>query len=147
MSQNSVADKLAKRFFTRDPFVLAEAMNRIVVEKPLNGIRGYYQHVKRCHIIYVSDRLHGFERQFVCAHELGHSILHANFNAMFFDSHTHFVKAKYETEADRFALDLVLPDDLFAEYMEMPVAYIANMFGVNEALIESRFIQLGIKTD
>ena len=142
MNQSSIADKLAKRFFTRDPFVLARAMDRIVVERPLRGVRGYYQHMEKCHMIFVSDKLSGFERQFVCAHELGHSILHADINAIFFDGHTHFVKEKYETEADRFALDLIMPDDRFSEYMGMSSYDVADALCVSEGLIRSRMIQM-----
>lgn len=142
MKQSSIADKLAKRFFTRDPFVLADAMDRIVLERPLFDIRGYYQRIKKCHIIYISDRLRGFEKQFVCAHELGHSILHSDINAIFFDSCTHFVKEKYETEADRFALDLIMPDDRFAEYMEMSSYDVADALCVSEDLIRYRMIQM-----
>ncbi len=144
MEQENIAEKLARRFFTRDPFTLARSINRIVIEAPLVGVRGYYQQVKKNHILYVDSRLEGFERQFVCAHELGHSILHPHLNSIFLDSRTQFRKAKYEQEADRFALDLLIPDEQLAEFINMPAQNIAEMFGVNEDLIRQKVYQMKI---
>ena len=33
------------------------------------------------------------------------------------DTRTHLKTAEYETEADTFAIDLLLPDDTFSEYL------------------------------
>lgn len=138
----TIADKLADRFFTRDPFVLAAALDRVVFSVPLDGMRGFYQRYKRNHFIYVENRLEGFERQFVCAHELGHSLLHGGMNTVFLDSRTHFVHKKYEMEADHFALDLLLPDEKFSEYRGMGAPDIAEALGLEESLIFHRLSQV-----
>jgi len=138
----TIADKLADRFFTRDPFALAVALDRVVFSVPLDGMRGFYQRYKRNHFIYVDSRLEGFQRQFVCAHELGHSLLHGGMNTVFLDSRTHFVHKKYETEADRFAIDLLLPADSFVDYRNMGVMDIANSLELPEDLIIYRLNQL-----
>lgn len=134
MEKENIADRLARRFFTRDPFVLARELNRIVIEAPLIGIRGYYQRVMKSHIIYVHNSLNEFERQFVCAHELGHSVLHPHLNAIYMDSCTHFKKAKYEIEADRFAIDLLMPCERFADNFNMSAPDIAEALGICEDL-------------
>ncbi len=134
MAQENIADKLANQFYTRDPFVLAKALNRIVIETPLVGVRGYYQRIKKSHIIYIDSGLNEFERQFVCAHELGHSVLHPQLNAIFMDSCTHFKKAKYEIEADRFAIDLLIPCERYADYFCMSVPDIADALVICEDL-------------
>lgn len=144
---NEIVASLVAKYRTRDPFELAAAMGRIIINAPLIGVRGFYQYVKRCHIIYLSDQLEDPERSLVCAHELGHSVLHAKLNTVFLDSRTHFVKAKYEDEADRFAMGLVFSDDKFFEYLYMPVPDIARALGVSEKMVLCRLqmVQLGIK--
>ena len=53
MTQKALADKTVRKYGTRDPFRIAEGMGAMVFKVPLNGIRGFYQYIKRCHIIYL----------------------------------------------------------------------------------------------
>jgi len=142
-----IVDILVAKHRTRDPFELAAAMGRIIVIVPLIDVRGFYQYIKRSHIIYLSDKLDDPERSLVCAHELGHSILHTKTNAVFLDSRTHFVTAKYEDEADRFAMGLVFSDDKFYEYLYMPISDIARALGVTDKMVTCRLqmVQLGMR--
>lgn len=142
MKTRSIVDRLVSKHDTRDPFLLAERTGRILLTVPLTGFRGFYQYVHRCHIIYIDQRLPIFERDFVCAHELGHSFLHANVNAAFIDSRTYFVKSRFEEEANRFAMDLIFSDDRFAEFMYMPVHDIAQCLGISEDLVRYRLGQV-----
>ena len=141
-----IIDTLVARYRTRDPFELAEAMERIVIRAPLVDVKGFYQYVRRCHIIYLGNTLEGPECALVCAHELGHSVLHSKINAVFLDSRTHFVTAKYEDEADRFAMNLYFSDDSFSEYLYMPIPDIARALGVSEKMVTARMrgVQLGM---
>ena len=43
--------------------------------------------------------------------------LYRKANAIFMDTRTHLKTAEYETEADTFAIELLLPDDTFSEYL------------------------------
>lgn len=140
-----IIDRLVLKYRTRNPFELAEAMGRILITASLIDVKGFYQYVRRCHIIYLGDTLDGPERALVCAHELGHSVLHAKINAVFLDSRTHFVTARYEDEADRFAMNLVFSDDKFFEYLYMPVSDIAHALNVSEKMVTGRLesIQVG----
>jgi len=147
MSQRNVADKLASQFLTRDPFELARSLNRTVVERELADVRGLCLLAKKQYFLFIDPRLEGFERDFVCAHELGHSILHGGINTGFLESKTRFVRAKYETEADHFALDLILPDDRFAEYINMPLPDIAAALGLSGELVEYRMHQAQMHID
>lgn len=67
----------------------------ILVYAPLNGVRGFYQYFQRNHIIYIDENLSDSEKRFVCAHELGHMLLHKKANALFMDTHTFFNTEKY----------------------------------------------------
>lgn len=89
----------------------------ILVDAPLSGVRGFYQYFQRNHIIYLDETLSEQERTLVLAHELGHLFLHKKANAIFMDTRTHLKTAEYETEADTFAIELLLPDDTFSEYL------------------------------
>ncbi|WP_425059172.1 ImmA/IrrE family metallo-endopeptidase [Sporomusa carbonis] len=52
---------------------------------------------------------------FVCAHELGHAIYHHDINTPFLKANTLFSTAKIEREANIFAVELLMPDDLLRE--------------------------------
>lgn len=143
--KKGIVDRLVSQYGTRDPFALAQSTGRILITAPLVDFRGFYQHLHRCHIIYVAEGLPEFEKAFVCAHELGHSFLHSGVNAAFIDSRTHLVKAKYEREADRFAIDLVMPDDRFSEFVYMPVHDIAKSLRISDELAKYRLGQIQMK--
>lgn len=143
--KKGVVDRLVSRYGTRDPFELAKYTGRIVLNVPLIGFRGFYQYLHRCHIIYVANDLTEFEMAFVCAHELGHSFLHTDLNAAFIDGRTRFAKARYEREADRFAIDLIMPDERFSEFLYMPTHDIAQSLGISDALVNYRLEQIQMK--
>ena len=75
-------DKLVRLHQTRNPFEIIKGMNVILVFHPLEGIRGFYQYFQRNNIIYIDENLPKSEQIFVCAHELGHMILHKESNAL-----------------------------------------------------------------
>lgn len=138
MDIKSLAEKLVRRFGTRDPFKIAEALGYIVLYTPLVGVRGFYQHLKRCNIIYLDPELDETTARFVCAHELGHSILHRGLNRIFMDTRTFMVSSRYETEADHFAVDLLYDDYDLQDLLAFPVATAATSMGVSEELAAYR---------
>lgn len=143
--RKDIVDRLVSKYGTRDPFQLAKSTSRIVLNVPLVEFRGFYQYIHRCHIIYVSEGLTEFERAFVCAHELGHSFLHTDLNAAFIDGRTRFSKARYEREANRFAIDLIMSDERFSEFMYMPVHDVAKGLGISDELAKYRLEQIQMK--
>lgn len=126
MNTRPIADKLVRRFGTRDPVKIAEELGYIIIDTHLSGIRGYHQYVQRCNIIYLDNDLSEQERRWVCAHELGHSIMHKGLNRIFMDTCTHMVSNRYETEADRFAADLLFDDELIESFRECSVFTVAK---------------------
>ncbi len=95
MTQKALADKTVRKYGTRDPFRIAEGMGAMVFKVPLNGIRGFYQYIKRCHIIYLDATLPDDELRWVCAHELGHALQHKGLNRIFMDTRTNMVSSRY----------------------------------------------------
>lgn len=138
MNSKRIAESLVRRYRTRDPFRLADALGYVVIRTPLRGIRGFYQHIKRCQIIYIDSALDDAAARFVCAHELGHSLLHRGYNRIFMDAHTYFPTKKYEIEANKFAVDLLFEDDDLRDFLEHPLQLAADSMGVSIELAEYR---------
>lgn len=138
MDYRRTAHSLVRKYGTRDPFRIADALGISVVRIPLSGIRGFYQYVKRCRIIYIADNLSEMDARFVCAHELGHALLHRGYNRIFMDTHTYFPANRYEVEANRFAVDLLYDDDDLRFFLDFPIQLAADYMGVSVELAEYR---------
>ena len=138
MNIKRLADSLVRKYKSRNPFEIIEHLNVIVVFYPLNGIKGFYQYFQRNNIIYIDESLSEQERRFVCAHELGHMFIHKKANAIFMDSRTQLNTTKYEIEADRFAMNLLLSDADIEENLNFTTVQLSQLFGYNKKLIELR---------
>lgn len=137
MDVKKQANKIARMFKSRDPFEIVRGLNVILVHYPLDGVRGFYQYFQRNNIIYLDERLPEPEQRFVLVHELGHMFLHKKANAIFMDTRTQLNGARYEREADLFAMELLLPDELLSEYkvFNYSVEQISRITGYNKRLI------------
>ena len=131
-------NQIVRKYKTRDPLDIAERMGCIIVRYPLEGVRGFYHYFQRNHIIYVDDRLPDHMVSFVIAHELGHVFLHQKSDAIFMDTRTHFVKSKYENEANLFAMDLLISDEGIEEHLSFTSSQLSHLYGYHKSLIELR---------
>ena len=138
MNIKRLVDSLVRKYKTRNPFEIISHLNVIIVFYPLHGVKGFYQYFQRNNIIYIDEALSDQERLFVCAHELGHMLLHKKANAIFMDSRTQLNTTKYEIEADRFAIDLLISDIDIEEYLDFSTMQFSRLFGYNKRLIELR---------
>ena len=138
MDIKRLAERLVDRHGTRDPFRIAEELGYTIIYTPLVGVRGFYQYLKRCHIIYLDSELDDATARFVCAHELGHSFLHRGLNRIFMDTRTFIITGRYETEANQFAVDLIYSDDELQPYLSRSYERAAAYMGVSNALAEYR---------
>lgn len=145
MDQKRIAATLVRKCGTRDPFRIADDLGILVVRTPLKGIRGFYQYVKRCAIIYIDSELDDAASRFVCAHELGHALMHRGYNRIFMDTHTYFVVNRHEIEANRFAIDLLYDDDDLKCLLEQPIQLVADYMGVSVDLAEYRLRSISNK--
>lgn len=138
MDISSKANSLAKKYDTRNPFEIIKSLNVILVFHPLEGINGFYQYFQRNNIIYINEHLSDIDKKFVCAHELGHMFLHKKSNAIFMDSRTQLNTSKYELEADRFAMNLLISDESIEEHLDFTISQFSRLFGYNNQLVELR---------
>lgn len=138
MSTKTIADGLARKHGTRDPFTIANEMGFIVVFAPLVDMRGFQQMAKRRRLIYINDELDEQQQRLVCAHELAHHLLHRGMNRIFMDQNTYMVTQRFETEANRFAVDLIYSDEELQPYLFRSYERAAAYMGVSNALAEYR---------
>lgn len=132
------ANTLAKKYGTRNPFEIINHLNIIVIRYPLKEIRGFYQYFRRNNIIYINENLTYQEQLFVCAHELGHMLLHKQSNALFMNTKTQFITSKFEIEANKFAVELLIDEDTLKEYKEFTTEQLSRLLGYDRKLIELR---------
>lgn len=146
MNIKKLADSLVRKYNTQNPFEIIDNLNAIVVFYPLQGVRGFYQYFQRNNIIYIDDKLSDREKQFVCAHEMGHMFLHKKSNAIFMDSRTQLNTAKYEIEADRFAMNLLVSDNELYDYTDFTISQLSRALGYQEYLIKLRYKDYELNT-
>lgn len=136
-----IEDKVCKlvRFHgTRNPFEMIKGMNVILVKYPLKGVRGFYHYFKRNNIIYINEKLPEKEMQLVCAHELGHMFLHKAANAIFMDTRTQFNTHRYELDANKFAVELLIPNETILENVYLTSEQLSRLLGYTQDLVELR---------
>lgn len=140
MRVEPIANKLILKYKSRDPFTIVENMNAYIVYAPLKGVRGFYQYFQRNNIIYIDESLPDHEKRLVCAHELGHMMLHRKTNTYRINAYTSLNTTKYEKEANRFAMYLLISDADLEEYREREytIGQIAQLYGFSESLIKLR---------
>ena len=139
MNVRARVESLVKKYRTRDPFEMIQGMNAILVYYPLDdGVRGFYQYFKRNNIIYIDERLSWHDRAFVLAHEIGHMTMHRSANAIFMDTRTQFNAQKYEMQADKFAIELLIPNEIILENWQLTESQLARFTGYSEELIRLR---------
>lgn len=137
MDIKKLADSLVKKHQSRDPFRIIKGMNVILVFAPLKEVRGFYQYFQRNNIIYIDENLPEQEQRFVCAHELGHMLLHQGVNTVFMDTRTNLKTSRYEIEADKFAIELLLANSV-CEDQECTKKQLSRLTGYSKKFIELR---------
>lgn len=142
MKPKRSAESLVCKFGTRDPFRLAQELGYIVIRTSLQGIRGFWHHAQRQHLIFIDESLPEPEARFVCAHELGHILLHRGINRIYMDANTYFQTNRQEIEANHFAVSLLYADEDLRFFLDYPIQLAADFMGVSVELAEYRLQNL-----
>ena len=100
--EKKIVDRLVLKHKTSNPFDLCSKMNIKIIFASLGSVRGFYRHSKRCSFITINSSLLENEQRTVCAHELGHFVLHKGLNTLLLDNHDFHNKGITEIQADRF---------------------------------------------
>ncbi|MDP4143232.1 MAG: ImmA/IrrE family metallo-endopeptidase [Bacillota bacterium] len=131
---------LIKKYKTEDPFIIADLLHIHVIEWPLHEeINGLYQYERREKFIYINSSLPDYVQKVICAHELGHAILHPKTNCTFLKNHTLFNINKYEKEANLFAIEMLISDEKIENYKEYSLQQIAAIEKVPLEILKLKF--------
>jgi len=112
MTAYEYAGSLAEQYATRDPFELAEALGICLRYKNLGSLQGLYFYAEERAFILINEGLCEEKQRMICAHELGHHLLHRDLAGTVFSETAIFdMTGRPEIEANLFAAELLLRDE------------------------------------
>lgn len=116
----NIAKLLVEKFSSRNPFVIAEGLGLQVLFTPLSRLKGVYKVINGVGFIILNQNDCEEINKLVCAHELGHHVIHREFaeNNMIRESVIYDLSRKYELEANVFAAQLLIDDKVIIEYIK-----------------------------
>ncbi|HHT7139357.1 ImmA/IrrE family metallo-endopeptidase [Bacillus cereus] len=123
---------IIEKYKTTDPFEIAKEKNIIVLFEDLGNTLGFYNTYKRFKFIHINNQIDEITQRFVCAHELGHAVLHPKANTPFLRNQTFFSVDRLEVEANTFAVELLLTDEMVSAYEDthLSIQEVAEIHGV-----------------
>lgn len=132
MGIKEYALKIAEKHETINPFEIAKRKNIIVLFEDLGNTLGFYNTYKRFKFIHINNQIEEIIQRFVCAHELGHALLHPKANTPFLRNQTFFSIDRLEIEANTFAVELLLTDEMISTYQntQLSIQEIAEIHGI-----------------
>lgn len=125
-----------RKFNTRNPYDLARYLNVEVQVGELGSRAGCYMFLKNHKCVFLNEDLEENEMRLVMAHELAHSIMHRKENCYFIRNKTLLLTSKMEIEANAFAAELLIPDELILENPGVPMNQIARIAGYCEEIMK-----------
>lgn len=125
-----------RKFNTRNPYDLARYLNVEVQVGELGSRAGCYMFLKNHKCVFLNEDLEENEMRLVMAHELAHSIMHRKENCYFIRNKTLLLTSKIEIEANTFAAELLIPDELIFENPGVPIDQIARIAGYCEEIMK-----------
>ncbi|MEK4628072.1 ImmA/IrrE family metallo-endopeptidase [Solibacillus sp. FSL R7-0682] len=131
--------QLKQKHQTSCPYKIAENLKIHVLQHDLHHeINGYYKYDRRNQFIVINDNLDENLQRVVCAHELGHAILHKHVNTPFMRSNTFFSVSKIEREANQFAAELLIPDEI--DYEVESVHHLSSIHNVPIEIAKLKYL-------
>lgn len=133
---------LKEKYGTNNPFLLCDCLDicYLFLELPPH-IKGFYSLIDGSKILFINTSVQEKERMAVCAHELGHALLHEKSNAIFMSEKTYHICSKFEREADLFSAYLLL-DELEPDRQDaVTLENIACATGLPLRLVGIRYAQ------
>lgn len=108
----SVAENVLNEFGGGNVFETAENSGANVWFRNLGGLKGFYLCENGCRYIVINEDLDDVTKAVVCAHELGHDMLHRELSAGGIRENTLLLSSnKTEREANLFAAEILISDN------------------------------------
>ena len=118
----ATARSLVRRFGTRDPFDIAEQLGiEIVFRNDFKRQKGAFKVILRTPFIFINANLSSYMQRMVCAHELGHALLHRDLGKSklgLVEFEIMDINSVAELEANLFAGELLLDEGELVEYVQ-----------------------------
>lgn len=140
MNIKETVQHLVRKHNTNDPFLLCNDLGIMVTFEPLGSILGYYNINFRIQSIHLNCSADESLYPFICAHELGHAILHPKISTPFLKANTFFSIDKIERQANTFAVELLLSDDFIMEHDDTNLVNLAITVGIPNGLEQLKYI-------
>ncbi|EJR11178.1 ImmA/IrrE family metallo-endopeptidase [Bacillus cereus] len=123
---------IVEKHQTTNPFEIASRKDISVMFENLGNTLGFYSTYKRMKFIHINNQIDEITQRFVCAHELGHALLHPKANTPFLRNQTLFSVDRLEVEANTFAVELLLSDDMISDYenTNLSIQEVAEIHGI-----------------
>lgn len=142
--------KLIRECGTRDPFQLAADKGAVVMMRDdFDRQKGAFSIVLNVPFIFINDHLSDEMKRIVCAHELGHALLHRRLckklkNQTIYEYELFDIHDNTEYEANIFAASLLVDEEDLSEYLSYgyDLVQIARAMNVNVNLILIKFYEL-----
>ena len=123
----ALARDIKSSWHTNDPYKIAERLGIVVLHRD-NKIKGFTAQTVKISgyptIISINNTYTDFSKKLLCAHELGHALLHENC-VNHFATTTNNVMSNVEQEANLFALALLGDNDIDTD-LTVPLAGMNN---------------------
>ena len=132
-----IVNYYVKKFNTNDPFEIADHLN-ILYQIGNLKYEGCYMFLKNHRYIFLNQDLSPHEKKLVMAHELGHAILHRKENCYFIRNKTFLSTNRIEMEANYFAAELLISDQMIAENQYLTLQQLSRLLGYSEAILEMK---------
>ncbi len=137
-----IASGLFETYGTFNPFELCLYLDIKVIKSNLgNEIKGFFQRTPEGYeIIHINSEIDEHEIKYICAHELGHAILHTDMSLGFFIENRMQIKNRYEIQADKFAAELLIDADIIDQLnTDLNIEQLSSILCVPEKLIKYKF--------
>lgn len=122
------AHRLTKRYETRDPFKLIDALHiHLMTPNNLGGLKGFYYTLCRERYVVINGKMNERDQLLVSAHELGHDRLHRQLARVspLKDFAFYEVTSHTEYEANLFASELLVSDEDVEECVKEGMDYLS----------------------
>lgn len=138
MDIRELVESTVQKYHTRCPYELSDLLDIQIIRCELGSIRGYYLKKFRIKQIILNCDLMYEDEKFVLAHEIGHCIMHPDINTNFWSEYTNLPIKRLEIEANKFAVELLIPNEVILENWHCTTSQLASLTGYSEDLIKLR---------